>query len=385
MAKKVYIGVDNKARKVKKIYFGVGDKARKVKKGYIGVGGVARPFWTGGEVAYYGVADPLGSAASMEPYGLTNSKYAMFTGGSVWSSGSNGVSKLTAYDASLTRTTGTGLGSYDGGKALVGDYCVFVGGRNGAGAASGITSAGCAINASLTKTSLTLSKSREYMGSASVGNYAIFCGGGHKGSGSTEAEYYTRIDFYNSSLTRTTGEADVESAYNGSYTDSYAILVDTDENCYAYDSALTKTKFMTLDSAAVSPTTTFAGYAVFSNSGSNNTNIKLFNNSLTLTTISNYVVKKHSFALVGSENNLLVAGGQTYSSGGGTNVQYTTNKVESYDKSLVVKSVTALSTARFECGSTLIGDYALIAGGREYTPDSNYNTTAVSTVDVYVI
>ena len=47
MAKKCYIGISNKARKVKKIYVGVSNKAHKVKKGYIGVGGKARCFFSG--------------------------------------------------------------------------------------------------------------------------------------------------------------------------------------------------------------------------------------------------------------------------------------------------------------------------------------------------
>lgn len=42
MGKRVYIGVDNKARKVKKMYIGIDGVARKVKKAYIGVDGVAQ-------------------------------------------------------------------------------------------------------------------------------------------------------------------------------------------------------------------------------------------------------------------------------------------------------------------------------------------------------
>lgn len=45
MSKGIYVGVDNKARKVKNIYVGVDDKARKVKAAYVGVGGVARQVW----------------------------------------------------------------------------------------------------------------------------------------------------------------------------------------------------------------------------------------------------------------------------------------------------------------------------------------------------
>lgn len=46
MAKAVYEGIGDKARKVKKMYVGVDGKARKVKKGYIGVNGVARLFFS---------------------------------------------------------------------------------------------------------------------------------------------------------------------------------------------------------------------------------------------------------------------------------------------------------------------------------------------------
>lgn len=44
MAKAMYVGVDNKARKVKKMYVGVDGVAREAKKGYVGVSNVARPF-----------------------------------------------------------------------------------------------------------------------------------------------------------------------------------------------------------------------------------------------------------------------------------------------------------------------------------------------------
>lgn len=42
MAKELYIGVDNKARKVKKIYIGVNNIAREVKAMYTGVDDKAR-------------------------------------------------------------------------------------------------------------------------------------------------------------------------------------------------------------------------------------------------------------------------------------------------------------------------------------------------------
>ena len=54
MAKKIYVGVDNEARKVKAGF--IGDEygiARRIKKAYIGIGGIARPCFTTG-LEYYG-------------------------------------------------------------------------------------------------------------------------------------------------------------------------------------------------------------------------------------------------------------------------------------------------------------------------------------------
>ena len=45
MAKRTYIGVGNKSRKIKSLYVGVNGKARSVKAVYIGVNGIARLCW----------------------------------------------------------------------------------------------------------------------------------------------------------------------------------------------------------------------------------------------------------------------------------------------------------------------------------------------------
>ena len=104
MAKKSYIGVGGKARKIKKWYVGVGNKARKVKKGYIGVGGVARPFMSGGELEYYGTITPL-SVARDGLAGATVGNYALFAGGH-----DHGIkSTVDAYNTSLVRSTPTAL------------------------------------------------------------------------------------------------------------------------------------------------------------------------------------------------------------------------------------------------------------------------------------
>ncbi len=48
MAKAMYIGISNVARKVNQPYIGVAGVARKAVKGYVGVGNVARQFYSGG-------------------------------------------------------------------------------------------------------------------------------------------------------------------------------------------------------------------------------------------------------------------------------------------------------------------------------------------------
>ena len=128
MAKKAYIGIGNKARKVKKIYFGVANKARKVKKGYIGVGGKAKCFFSGGELEYYGTATAL-STGRYQLAATTVGNYALFGGGTT--NTSNGV--VNAYNTSLTMTTATALSTARRQLAAttVGNYALFGGGYNG--------------------------------------------------------------------------------------------------------------------------------------------------------------------------------------------------------------------------------------------------------------
>lgn len=50
MAKKIYVGVGDKARNVKALYVGVNNVARKVKKAYVGVNNLARLCWENGPI-----------------------------------------------------------------------------------------------------------------------------------------------------------------------------------------------------------------------------------------------------------------------------------------------------------------------------------------------
>ena len=52
MAKKAYVGIEDKARKIKKGYVGHNAIARKIKKGYVGVDGVARQFFSSADPVF---------------------------------------------------------------------------------------------------------------------------------------------------------------------------------------------------------------------------------------------------------------------------------------------------------------------------------------------
>ena len=124
MSKKVYVGVDNTARKVKRIYVGVDNVAKRIKKAYIGIGGVARPCFGVG-LEYYGSIEPL-SVGRWSLASTTVGDYALFGGGDYGAL----TDVVDAYDKSLTRTNPTSLSKRkrDLAATTVGDYALFSGG-----------------------------------------------------------------------------------------------------------------------------------------------------------------------------------------------------------------------------------------------------------------
>ena len=177
MAKKAYIGVGGKARKVKKMYVGAGGVARRIKKAYIGVGGVARPCFFEG-LEYYGTATPL-SVAREDLAATTVGNYALFGGG--YKSSTARYNTVDAHNTSLTRTIPTALSAARDclAAATVGDYAMFAGGypRNGE-----YTDTVDAYSASLTRTTANgLRNRRANLAVTTVGNYALF-GGGNSGA-----------------------------------------------------------------------------------------------------------------------------------------------------------------------------------------------------------
>ena len=181
MAKKAYIGVGGTARKVKKIYFGVGNTARKVKKAYIGIGGIARPFFSGGEVVYYGTTTAL-SIARQSAAGASVGKYGLIAGGAKTTATGNTNSSyytnsVVTYDNNLTVNESVAtLPSVRNGAvgASAKNYALIAGGEKAGYDSDSVVS----YDTNLTRTTLAaLSEARTGAAAAIAGEYVLVAGG----------------------------------------------------------------------------------------------------------------------------------------------------------------------------------------------------------------
>ncbi len=203
MAQDWYVGIGGKARRIVKAYIGVGGKAREIVAGYVGVGGKARQFYSV-KVKYKGIY----STTRYAPYGAENGSYAIFL---------TDTSPLETYafNKSLVKSTVTnGITIRPNAICRIDSYACFSGNRTG-----------YALNASLVKTSFTLSKNRYSATGCSLGTSGII-GYGHIGKDdSDDYQYAYDVDFFSNTFVRKTVEGGgiqtISSAIN---TSSYAIF-----------------------------------------------------------------------------------------------------------------------------------------------------------------
>ena len=395
MAKKVYIGVGSKARKVKKIYFGVGGKARKVKKAYIGVGGKARLFWSGGEISYYGVADPLEEACVIG--GATSvGNYALFVGGAYQSKADS--SKSCAYSTSLTRQSienayNSGI---ERGAARAGNYAIFAG-----GIANNFTDS---IHDDITAYDSSLSRMAYIQGynkeawyglsGCSIGNYAIFSGGKYKWSESSSSSYYGTNAFAISSSLVITPSIGFKGGNASAVAGEYAIYLGGLVSSSHYKSdinavndsltVITLTETISagrnnIGAASAGDYAIFAGgtgpdsgFSINDDSSGYRNEVEVINKSLTKSIASPLTVSRSNMGAATLGDFALFAGGQTAT-------RSVTNVVEVYDSSLTLTKNTSLTSSRRYIASTTLGDFALFAGG-EIPYSTNYDTVNVYTV-----
>ena len=270
MGRSIYVGVDGKARKVRRVYVGVDGKARKVRKVFIGVNGVARQCYSADpEVVYYGELEDLSLSRSADQ-GASAGSYAVFAGGR--NNSVNYSNVVDAYSSNLVHSTPTTLTSGRWGTmgATLGNYAIFTGGREDNGDnAYNRSSRVDVYDSNLTRSSATsLPQSRNGHAIATVGDYALVAGGILAGNSFTNT-----VITYNKSLTRGTASSIATSGYGmaGASNASYALIaggrnsssIDV-ANVDAYNSSLVKTT--TTDLTAATTSLTGAGnskYAIF--------------------------------------------------------------------------------------------------------------------------
>lgn len=408
MAKKMYLGVDNLARKIKKQYLGVDNKARKVKKGYIGVGGVARPFWCG-EPAYYGEITPL-SVARSGLAATTVGNYALFAGGSVgyWGTSdasATGFVTVDAYSTNLTKTTAPSMGVKRSGltATTVGNYALFAGGQYNSGSSTYYNYTVDVYDNTLTKmSSLSLgytsvdtstSPPTSYhhvcagtgMSSTTVADVALFSRGSHCASTDVmDSNIYSvtstlvssqlgaAFSRYNASAT-TAGMHAV--FYGGATSSKSATVIHAD---LTSTTATIGSNTFNLNNNAAATAGDFAVFAGGEGSFSTSGSVKYpyvyaLSASLVASTLSDLSAPKARLSATTVGSLAIFAGGYS-SSKASAAASDTSDIIDIYDTNLVQTSALSLSVKRGELASTAIGDYALFAGG--------YDLANEATVDV---
>ena len=313
--------------------------------------------------------------------------YALFGGGY---SGSYS-SVVDAYNTSLTRSTPTELSQARdrlAATALVpaggqqSGYALFGGGESGSSVYYSVVDA---YNTSLTRTTPTaLSQARRLLAATTVGNYALF-GGGEIAS----SPYYSDIvDAYDTSLTRTTPTGLSQARKNlaattvgnyalfgGGYGSARSAIVD------AYDTSLTRTTPTELSEARYRlAAATVGDYALFGGGYSSfySAVVDAYDTSLTRTTPTELSEEKSQLAATtvspagGQQSGYALFGGGYFVGDGGRVIRR--GKVDAYNTSLVKSIAPDLSQAREDLAATTVGNYALFGGG---------HWNKVETVDAY--
>lgn len=378
MAKKVYIGVDSKAREVKKIYVGVSGIARKVKKGYIGIGGVAMQFFKGYDgVDYYGKTPKPMQYARQQYAAASVGDCALFAGGRY----NNDIYRLIdVYDRSLTKRNNLNLdylgwGMYDLAGVSFGEYALFGGGQYLYNSSAVYANQLTAFNTSLTQQSADkLQNGRSRLGAACSGSYALFAGG----SNSIDTGGVTYVDAYDKSLVHSfltdlpRGGAGVLGARVG----NYALLINGVLHC-AYNDSLSQVNVPASTIQYRNGITSIGGCALIGGSPDYS---EAYDASLTKINVASLTGLRSDGAAVSIGKYALFGGG--YFPGNPDSYEERESKVvDVYDESLTKFQPLSLSQQRQWLAAAAAGNYALFGGGYYYTSESS--ASIGSMVDVF--
>ncbi len=376
MAKKSYIGIGGKARKIKKWYFGVDSKARKVKKGYIGVGGVARPFMSS-ELTYYGLAtNSLSTGAQCRCASVGN--YALVKEGSTSST------LVETYNTSLVKSSATSmtLAASSQFGVSTGSNAVFIGGSyypSGSTTTSNMTTY-YAYNSSLVMSSYTVPDTSSYSidGATTINGHLIY------GRRSTSTMKCLDSSFVSVSIS---GAQSTSGGRCMTHSSTHALVTGgatTLTTGYAYSTTLVRSSF-TLQTALAGHmgtplgTGAIVGFGDYSGSETTDHICDFISDSLVVSVVGTYSTSPyHSNGVCGTlEDFALFAGDYTLSSG-----IYDTSLVDVFDTKLVHSTMNLSKTNIYNAGCTTVGSYLLIAGGFQRTSSS---ATALKTVEVFTV
>lgn len=347
MAKGAYVGVGGVARKVKKIYVGVDGVARKVKKAYVGVNGVARLVYSASVIERLtdlSVARYRGTAGA-------NSEYVMFIGSTANPDGNfyqNMVGDVDAYDANGTRVLPTNPVVASNGPCggQIGDYVIHAHG-------DGNTTV-YAYDSSLTRKTATADLQSGYCGEETfaAAGYWVIVGGSYGNSA------YNNVRRYNANLTRSEVSSLTTSVSTPSVAaNSQSLIVaggtDDDHNAitrvFALNTSFTRVSAQAL-TVAQSGRSTISGdeYAmVFSTGG-----VHVYDENLTQTILSGFTR------------------GLSYTDGGYYDGKYVIYGVSGWAKLLKIDEATLTCTemeeevdVRGNAMSAMFGSKLYVAGG----------------------
>lgn len=218
-----------------------------------------------------------------------------------------------------------------------------------------------------------LSTARTDLAATTVGDYALFGGGG----GSTK---YSTVDTYTSTLAKGTATDLSVARYYLAATSigNYALFGGGNGNATTvdtYTSSLSKSTATNLSTGRpYLKATTVGNYALFGGGGadykSSTSTVDAYTSTLSKSTATSLTSAANYLAATSIGNYALFAGGRT---GSADSTSLTT--VNTYTSSLARGTATSLTTARYNLAATTAGDYALFAGG--------HNGSTLSIVDTY--
>ncbi|MCI7713051.1 MAG: hypothetical protein MSK63_07195 [Clostridiales bacterium] len=367
MSKKAYAVLNGITKKIRKNYAVIGGTTRKLRRGYVVLNGITRPFWTGGEAVYYG-ADNI-YAGAQDPAYASTTKRAIFHSG--LGSGSDPTQYMTAFDATLVKTTQMISRRYQHAGGCIGKFAVFAGGRRSA-SSSDVSSTTEAFDEALASVDCpSLRKGRCKLAGANAGSYLVFSGGETvSGAGSSTHRDTAYGDAYTESLTKVSVDMSVEERiWCGATLPSHALFAKKSV-ANAFNSSLTRSLPASPD-ADISQGTELHGKAMFADGSGN---LQVYNSDLTKTVASGLSSARISYGCTTLDEWAIFAGGRI--SGGAANYQ---TSVEAFDDELTRITLTALSNGRYNLSGAHVGDFAFFAGG--YTSDKR----PTSLVDIYRI